>query len=102
MTRIENNKETNMLIDVKRDILHQLNYNEAGINIEFLKVNGELRKMLSTLCPDLILENMKSDNYKYEPEEVLQHSAINVFDIDKQEWRSFRWDSVIAFGGDNA
>ena len=58
--------------------------------ITFTKKDGTERKMLCTLLKDKIpSEKAPKDAGKAKPED-----AIAVFDLEKEDWRSFRWDSV--------
>lgn len=60
------------------------------VTITFVKKDGTERTMLCTL---------KEDQVKYHEKKTERTKEINeevcpVFDIEKQEWRSFRFDSV--------
>ena len=61
--------------------------------VTFTKKDGTERKMLCTLCEGRI----PADKMPKEETASSQTSgsAVRVFDTEKQEWRSFRWDSVI-------
>jgi hypothetical protein len=65
----------------------------AEVNISFIKSNGELRNMKCTLKDDLIKDYSKKTDRVKTPSNEIQP----VFDLDKQEWRSFRWDSIKHF-----
>jgi hypothetical protein len=61
--------------------------------VGFTKVNGEKREMLCTLRPDLIpetpvVEGAEKTKRKENPD------VQAVWDLEKQAWRSFRFDSV--------
>lgn len=60
-------------------------------SVEFTKVNGEKRTMRCTLLDDLLPENETKKERKSNPE------VLPVWDLDKEDWRSFRFDSVISF-----
>lgn len=67
------------------------------VNIEFTKKDGTVRKMTCTLMPEMLLAQT-------DIEEHIQRKAYNpdilaVFDIEKDEWRSFRWDSLLTVNG---
>lgn len=70
---------------------------EIEVNLVFKKVNGETRKMRCTLNEELIPEDKKStgSGKRKSPQD-----SIAVFDLDKQDWRSFRYDSIIEFDGE--
>jgi hypothetical protein len=58
------------------------------VKIKFRKRDGSIRDMRATLVPDLIGVETYSKNAG--PEHVQC-----VWDVDKDEWRSFRWDCLI-------
>lgn len=59
--------------------------------VTFIKKDGTTRVMKCTLKEDDIIKyETKTDVIKEQNKEVLP-----VFDLEKQEWRSFRYDSVI-------
>lgn len=63
---------------------------EGNALVNFTKKDGTEREMLCTLI------NIPSDKAPKESEDKPEYSkeAIRVFDIEKQEWRSFRLDSI--------
>lgn len=78
-------------IDITRDeMIEMLRTNLCDVS--FTKVNGEIRNMKCTLIENHIPESQKpsltSKNVEYSKE------VIRVFDIEKQEWRSFKVNSV--------
>lgn len=62
------------------------------VEVTFTKQNGEVRKMVCTLDLNIIPE----DHIPNSAEQSVNSSAIKVFDLEKDEWRSFRKDSVIS------
>ena len=67
----------------------------AGVvNVSFTKIDGSKRIMNCTLSMDLIPTDQqpKGEDDKLPLDEV---AVIPVFDVDLQEWRSFRKDNVI-------
>ena len=60
--------------------------------IAFTKANGETREMLCTLRPDLIPEQPVSESTKTPRKENPDVQAV--WDLEKEAWRSFRFDSV--------
>ena len=72
--------------------LHEsMRSSKIGVRVTFTKKDSTRREMFCTLNEELIPENKrpKSTNSS------TVGSAVRVFDIEEQEWRSFRWDSVI-------
>lgn len=67
------------------------------VNLSFTKVkDGAVREMRATLVSDQIPEDKmpKTDsNANLEKNQV----AVRVFDLDVQDWRSFRVDSLLTF-----
>lgn len=65
---------------------------KAGVvTVEFEKTNGELRKMSCTLHPEYLPKDFDPNA---EPKKKPNPDVRSVWDINKQAWRSFRWDSV--------
>ena len=63
---------------------------ETTVDITFTKKDGSERKMKCTLSENKIPSEKKPlGSGKSKNDEVLP-----VFDVEKQEWRSFRFDSV--------
>ena len=60
------------------------------VTVYFVKKDGTERKMLCTLKP----EDVKDYEKKTERSKTVNEETCPVFDLDKQEWRSFRFDSV--------
>ena len=75
----------------------QLRSNLDGVRVVFSKKDGTDRSMLCTLAEGKIPADKQP---KTEPATgTTAGSAVRVFDIEKQEWRSFRWDSVKTVDG---
>ena len=65
-----------------------LRYGE--VTVKFNKKDGELRTMRCTLNPELVPPVEK----KTERVKEVNEDVCPVYDLDKQGWRSFRYDSV--------
>jgi hypothetical protein len=67
--------------------------NTKDLCITFIKKDGSERAMHCTLINIPVTKRVigKESN----PSSQNSGSACRVFDLDKGEWRSFRWDSVI-------
>ena len=81
-------------LERKNILLHLLHGNI--VEVKFIKVDGTDRTMMCTLKSDLIPEhkryfNEESDNRKDNPD------VIAVYDIEKEDWRSFKVKSVYSF-----
>ena len=91
---MDNEEEGNMMaseIDTKegREWLRGvLKMHETTVT--FTKKDGSERKMICTLAESKIPSEKTPKNAK----KTQSQDAIAVFDIEKQDWRSFRWDSV--------
>jgi len=83
-----------MTLDEKRNYLIEKLAN--GIHtVTFTKVNGEKRTMPCTLSSNLLPPvPIKEDTAK--KERKVNTDTLRVFCTDKNEWRSFRIDSVIS------
>jgi hypothetical protein len=64
--------------------------------VVFTKQDGTDREMFCTLAESKIPaeKQPKSQASDSETTGSRNESAVRVFDTEKQEWRSFRWDSV--------
>jgi hypothetical protein len=60
--------------------------------ITFTKKDGTVRDMRCTLCEGRIPTDKQPKGDGTSTTD--SGSAVRVFDTEKQEWRSFRWDSV--------
>ena len=63
---------------------------DSEVTVKFTKKDGSERKMLCTLAENKIpSKNSPKNSGKTKSDE-----ALAVFDLEKQSWRSFRFDSV--------
>ena len=67
----------------------------GNVTVDFEKVNGDFRSMECTLQESAIPETQlpKPLAEGATPRKVSEES-LRVFDVNKQEWRAFRWDKV--------
>jgi hypothetical protein len=63
--------------------------------IGFTKANGEKREMLCTLRPDLIPAEPIIEGAEPKAPRKENPDVQAVWDLEKQAWRSFRFDSVL-------
>jgi hypothetical protein len=77
----------------ENELLSVLRSSDEGIWVNFEKKDGSEREMLCTLNEGLIPVD-KQPKTSNETSTRTIGSALPVFDINKGEWRSFRWDSI--------
>jgi len=63
------------------------------VKIEFTKKDGTQRSMLCTLN-EAVIPTEKLPKSKEETSDSISSETCRVFDVEKQDWRSFRWNSV--------
>lgn len=73
---------------------HLISLLEDGIvKVTFEKVDGSIREMSCSLRKEhVVTYEKKTDKTKPKNDDILP-----VFDIDKQQWRSFKWDNIKSF-----
>ena len=80
--------------DIISNALHQ-----GKVNVSFTKADGTQRQMLCTLnesyMPVVVAETPSPDAVST-PRKKNDATQV-VWDIDACGWRSFRWDSILAF-----
>jgi hypothetical protein len=69
------------------------------VNVCFTKADGTERKMLCTLVESKIPEDKRPKSTTETQSASTAGSSVRVFDTEKQEWRSFRFESVISIDG---
>lgn len=75
----------------KTNVLQKLRTNQVAV--KFTKADGTERRMLCTLVESKIPSEKLPKTQSTEGSTT--GSAVRVFDVEKSEWRSFRWDSLI-------
>lgn len=70
---------------------------EKVCDIEFEKVNGELRKMKATLLEVLLPEKVPA--HEELAKRASNPNSLAVWDVEKEDWRSFRWDRLKSVDG---
>ncbi len=96
-TAYQESDETNRA--VFRDWIKSL-LQKQSVTVEFTKSDGSNRTMLCTLNWETIPEShwpngtMDIVSAKKPLRETKEPEALRVFDLDKQEWRSFRYDRL--------
>ena len=69
---------------------------KGQVVVQFRKVNGDERVMPCTLSPELLPEATASVDPSLTPS-LYEADYLRVYATDIQEWRSFRFDNVIAY-----
>jgi len=65
---------------------------QSGIvNIKFTKVDGTERVMKCTLVESIVKPHEKTT----EREKKINDNIVSVWDVEKDGWRSFRYDSIL-------
>jgi len=87
--------ETNLNVgftndEVNRKWMNQL-LSDGIVTVKFTKKDGTDRSMVCTLSQRVIPNEYAP---KGEDKREKSDEAIAVFDVEKEGWRSFRWDSV--------
>lgn len=65
------------------------------VKVSFVKKDGTLRDMNCSLKSELVQDYVK----KTDKTKETSPDVCPVFDVDKQEWRSFRYDAIRAING---
>lgn len=88
--------ETKEQLETKRRIFNDLLQNHV-MEITFKKKNGEERKMLCTLMEKHLPPAKIVEDTKPKVERKKSETAIAVWDMEAEDWRSFAIDSVQTF-----
>lgn len=73
----------------KSNILNMLQ--NGIVNVKFTKVDGTERVMRCTLAEGIAIPHEKTSDR----EKKANTNIISVWDVEKESWRSFRYDSII-------
>ena len=82
----------------ENEILNQLRSDVNGTKVVFTKKDGTEREMLCTLIESKIPGDKQPKSESTQTSSTVGQ-AVRVFDIDKGEWRSFRFDSIKSVNG---
>lgn len=78
----------------RQSLTEMLHKGECQIN--FTKINGEQREMYCTLDPKLIPVDKMAKTASDEGKKSINENVLNVWSLDKNDWRSFRISNVTA------
>jgi hypothetical protein len=87
-------------VNFKTWLKGMLHANTESVNIKFTKKDGSERAMVCTLDEARIPSDKRPKQLDPEFADFEKtpakssDEALRVFDLEKQAWRSFRWDSI--------
>lgn len=81
-------------IPSKADLKNQLEQNV--LTVDFTKLNGDKRVMTCTLREDIKPRATKDDTMSQKAVREVSDAVVNVWDVNAQGWRSFRYDRINA------
>ena len=67
------------------------------VQIKLTKVNGEERTMVCTLNDDIVPPATKEEPLTQKKVRAINEEVQVVYDVEKDGWRSFRWDSLVEY-----
>jgi hypothetical protein len=65
------------------------------VEITFNKLNGDKRVMTCTLNENIVPPATKEDPLTQKKVRAVNEEVQVVYDVEKEGWRSFRWDSLV-------
>ena len=79
-------------IPTRADLKNLLEQNV--VVVDFLKLNGDKRVMTCTMREDMKPRATKTDTMSQKAVREVSDAVVNVWDVNAQGWRSFRYDRV--------
>lgn len=76
----------------RQGILEELS--KGVVDLQFKKVNGDLRNMVATRSVDLIPEEKQP---KSEDKREQNETIVVLFDLEVEDWRSFRVENLVEY-----
>jgi len=73
------------------EALENLKTFKGYLRVTFVKADGSLRKLRGTMNLELMPKEWRDRKYNHKQ----QHNTTAIFDLDIEEWRSFRNDSIV-------
>jgi hypothetical protein len=74
------------------EALDTLKQFKGYLRVTFVKADGSLRKLRGTMNLELMPKEWRDRRYEHKAGRV---NATAIFDLDIEEWRSFRNDSIV-------
>ena len=75
-----------------REALDTLKQFKGYLQVTFVKADGSLRKLRGTMNLELMPQEWRDRRYDHK---AGRFDATAIFDLDIEEWRSFRNDSIV-------
>lgn len=94
MNQVSNTIATLKGIPTKEDLKFQLEQNV--LVVDFNKISGDKRVMTCTLREDMKPAATKTDTMSQKKVREMSDAVVNVWDVNAQGWRSFRYDRINA------
>lgn len=79
-------------IPTRKDLKNILSQNV--LEVDFTKLNGDKRVMTCTLREDMKPRASKDDAMSQKKVREVSDAVVNVWDVNAQGWRSFRYDRL--------
>ena len=73
------------------EALENLKTFKGYLRVTFVKADGSLRKLRGTMNLELMPKEWRDRKYNHKQ----QDNTTAIFDLDIEEWRSFRNDSIV-------
>ena len=74
------------------EALENLKTFKGYLRVTFVKADGSLRKLRGTMNPELMPQEWRDRKYNHK---AGGFTSTTIFDLDIEEWRSFRNDSIV-------
>lgn len=79
--------------DLKNKLITELK--NSIVTITFKKLNGDIRNMECTLAESYLPVANKNDKMSQRKIREISPEVLCVWDINKNDWRSMRWDNIM-------
>ena len=79
-----------------KEALDTLKQFKGYLQVTFVKADGSLRKLRGTMNLELMPQEWRDRRYDHKAGGFYSNStSTTIFDLDIEEWRSFRNDSIV-------